>query len=52
MPGVPDLASARGPVGTRTNQGSRIDYNYRETLSPLPAWDAQSTNFGLLWAIS
>ena len=26
MPGVPDKASARGHMGTRTNQGSRIDY--------------------------
>ena len=26
MPGVTDLASARGHVGTRTNLGSRIDY--------------------------
>ena len=26
MPGVTDLASADGHVGTRTNQGSRIDY--------------------------
>ena len=26
MPGVPDKSSARGHVGTRTNQGSRIDY--------------------------
>ena len=26
MPGVPDKASQRGHVGTRTNQGSRIDY--------------------------
>ena len=26
MPGVPDKASARGHVGTKTNQGSRIDY--------------------------
>ena len=26
MPGVPDLASARGHVRTRTNQGSPIDY--------------------------
>ena len=25
MPGVTDLASTRGHVGTRTNQGSRID---------------------------
>ena len=26
MPGVPDKPSAQGYVGTRTNQGSRIDY--------------------------
>ena len=26
MPGVPDMASARGHMGTRTNQGSRINY--------------------------
>ena len=26
MPGVPDKAAARGHMGTRTNQGSRIDY--------------------------
>ena len=26
MPGVPDKPSARSHVGTRTNQGSRIDY--------------------------
>ena len=26
MPGVKDLASARGHMGTRTNQGSHIDY--------------------------
>ena len=26
MPGVPDKPSARGPMGTRTNQGSRINY--------------------------
>ena len=26
MPGVTDLASAWGHVGTMTNQGSRIDY--------------------------
>ena len=26
MPGVPDKAPAQGHVGTRTNQGSRIDY--------------------------
>ena len=26
MPGVPDTASVLGHVGTRTNQGSRIDY--------------------------
>ena len=26
MPGVIDLASEPGHVGTRTNQGSRIDY--------------------------
>ena len=26
MPGVPDKASAQGRVGTRTNQGSCIDY--------------------------
>ena len=26
MPGVPDKASVQGHVGTRTNQGSRIDY--------------------------
>ena len=26
MPGVTDLPSARGHVGTRTNQGSRMDY--------------------------
>ena len=26
MPGVTDLASARGHMGTKTNQGSRIDY--------------------------
>ena len=26
MPGVPDEPSARGHMGTRTNQGSRIDY--------------------------
>ena len=26
MPGVTDLASARSHVGTRTNQGYRIDY--------------------------
>ena len=27
MPGVPDMASARVHVRTRTNQGSRIDNN-------------------------
>ena len=26
MPGLPDKKSVRGHVGTRTNQGSRIDY--------------------------
>ena len=26
MPGITGLASARGHVGTRTNQGSRINY--------------------------
>ena len=49
MLGVPDKAAARGHVGTRTNQGSQIDYsNYRETLSPPPAGGAQSTNSGLI----
>ena len=26
MPGVPDIALVRGHLGTRTNQGIRIDY--------------------------
>ena len=26
MPGVPNKASVQDPVGTRTNQGSHIDY--------------------------
>ena len=30
MPGVPDLASARGHVGTRTNQGSLTGYINRD----------------------
>ena len=47
MPGVPDMASAQGHMGTRTNQVSRIDY--REILSPSSAGDAQSIQY---WAIS
>ena len=33
MPGVSDLASAQGHVGTRTNQGSCINYI---TEKPVP----------------
>ena len=45
MPGVPDKPSARGHVGGRTNQGSRIDY-----ITEKPYLRAQI--FGLLAAIS
>ena len=34
MPGVTDLASARGHVGTRTKQGSRIDYITEKPKKP------------------
>ena len=40
MPGVTDLASARGHVGTMTNQGSRIDY-----ITEKPDGDIITINF-------
>ena len=43
MPWVTDLASARGHLGTRTNQGSHNIY-----IADKPdGGHAQSTNFGL-----
>ena len=45
MPGVTDLVLARGPMRTRTNQGSRIDHITEKYVS---AGHVQSTNFRLL----
>ena len=52
MPAVPDMASGRGHVGTRTTQVSRIDYITNKPYLRQLAEDAQSTNFGRLAAIS
>ena len=41
-----DKASPRGHVGTRTNQGSRIDYITEKPYLQQPAGGAQSTDFG------
>ena len=52
MPGVPDKPSARGHVGTRTNQGSRIDYITEKPYLHHQLGVPRSPIFGLLAAIS
>ena len=48
MPGVPDMTSAGGHVGTRTNQGSRIIYITEKPVHQ----HAQSTTFELIFEAS
>ena len=48
MPGVTDLASARDHVGTRTNQGSGINYITEKPDCQHQPGHALSTKFGLL----
>ena len=52
MPEVPDKPSARGHVGTRTNQGSRIDYITEKTYLHHQLGVPRASIFGLLAAIS
>ena len=52
MPGVPDKPSARGHVGTRTNQGSRNDYITEKPYLHHQLGVLRAPFFGLVAAIS
>ena len=52
MPGVPDMASARGHMGTRTNQVSRIDYITEKSYLHHQLGMRRASNIGRLAAIS
>ena len=52
MPGVPDKPSERGHMGTRTKQGSRIDYITEKPYLHHQLGVPRAPIYGLLAAIS